>query len=131
MIKKMWRYLRQIDKYELLQQVISVHEVELLRKMMTDSLLGCSVGYVFSKILKISFLRFIQSEGGWDIITYFLWMLGILIVMVALFIWMCAVVCYELRMYKIKTGRENDILFWVWILLFDVAVVFSLGNVIW
>ncbi len=64
MIKKMWRYLRQIDKYELLQQVISVHEVELLRKMMTDSLLGCSVGYVFSKILKISFLRFIQSEGG-------------------------------------------------------------------
>ncbi len=32
MIKKMWRYLRQIDKYELLQQVISVHEVELLRK---------------------------------------------------------------------------------------------------
>ena len=76
MIKKMWRYLRQIDKYELLQQVISVHEVELLRKMMTDSLLGCSVGYVFSKILKISFLRFIQSEGGWDIITYFLWMLG-------------------------------------------------------
>ncbi len=58
MIKKMWRYLRQIDKYELLQQVISVHEVELLRKMMTDSLLGCSVGYVFSKILKISFLRF-------------------------------------------------------------------------
>lgn len=63
MIKKMWRYLRQIDKYELLQQVISVHEVELLRKMMTDSLLGCSVGYVFSKILKISFLRFIQSEG--------------------------------------------------------------------
>ena len=30
MIKKMWRYLRQIDKYELLQQVISVHEVELL-----------------------------------------------------------------------------------------------------
>lgn len=26
MIKKMWRYLRQIDKYELLQQVISVHE---------------------------------------------------------------------------------------------------------
>ncbi|HAJ6512711.1 TPA: hypothetical protein HNC59_28235, partial [Escherichia coli] len=81
MIKKMWRYLRQIDKYELLQQVISVHEVELLRKMMTDSLLGCSVGYVFSKILKIFFLRFIQSEGGWDIITYFLWMLGILIVM--------------------------------------------------
>ena len=67
MIKKMWRYLRQIDKYELLQQVISVHEVELLRKMMTDSLLGCSVGYVFSKILKIFFLRFIQSEGGWDI----------------------------------------------------------------
>ncbi|HDD1124565.1 hypothetical protein SNC70_27270 [Escherichia coli] len=64
MIKKMWRYLRQIDKYELLQQVISVHEVELLRKMMTDSLLGCSVGYVFSKILKIFFLRFIQSEGG-------------------------------------------------------------------
>ena len=43
MIKKMWRYLRQIDKYELLQQVISVHVVELLRKMMTDSLLGCSV----------------------------------------------------------------------------------------
>ncbi len=131
MIKKMWRYLRQIDKYELLQQVISVHEVELLRKMMTDSLLGCSVGYVFSKILKIFFLRFIQSEGGWDIITYFLWMLGILIVMAALFIWMCAAVFYELRMYKIKTGRENDILFWVWILLFDVAVVFSLGNVIW
>ncbi|CAM7393272.1 hypothetical protein HmCms190_01419 [Escherichia coli] len=27
--------------------------------------------------------------------------------------------------------KENDILFWVWILLFDVAVVFSLGNVIW
>lgn len=131
MIKKMWRYLRQIEKYELLQQVISVHEVELLRKMMTDSLLGCSVGYVFSKILKISFLRFIQSEGGWDIITYFLWMLGILIVMAVLFIWMCAAVCYEFRMYKIKTGRENDILFWVWILLFDVAVVFSLGNVIW
>lgn len=131
MIKKMWRYLRQIEKYELLQQVISVHEVELLRKMMTDSLLGCSAGYVFSKILKISFLRFIQSEGGWDIITYFLWMLGILIVMAVLFIWMYAAVCYELRMYKIKTGRENDILFWVWILLFDVAVVFSLGNVIW
>ena len=97
---------------------------------MTDSLLGCSVGYVFSKILKISFLRFIQSEGmGYYYLL--LWMLGILIVMVVLFIWMCAAVCYELRMYKIKTGRENDILFWVWILLFDVAVVFSLGNVIW
>ena len=27
--------------------------------------------------------------------------------------------------------KENDILFWVWILLFAVAVVFSLGNVIW
>ena len=63
MIKKMWRYLRQIEKYELLQQVISVHEVELLRKMMTDSLLGCSVGYVFSKILKISFLRLFSLRG--------------------------------------------------------------------
>ena len=53
-----------------------------------------------------------------------LWMLGILIVMVALFIWMCAAVCYELRMYKIKTGRRTIYYSGCGFFFFDVAVVF-------
>lgn len=66
MIKKMWRYLRQIDKYELLQQVISVHEVELLRKMMTDSLLGCSVLMnplmILVKIIKLRWIHILSYD---------------------------------------------------------------------
>ncbi|EEV8692607.1 hypothetical protein EHU75_25945, partial [Escherichia coli] len=92
------------ENNSLLQMIASRKQVELLRNIMTDSLLFCSVGFVFLNMCDSKY-TLISGEGGLradcaDYLFFAVYAIALLMII----LWMTASVVYSIEEY---TSQEK------------------------
>ncbi len=101
---KTFRFRKYKKKNVLLQMIVSRKQVILLRNIMTDSLLFCSVGFVFMNMCDSKY-TLISGEGGLradcaDYLFFAVYAIALLMII----LWMTASVIYSIEEY---TSQEK------------------------
>ncbi|HFO6885092.1 TPA: hypothetical protein ACHKVO_004178 [Escherichia coli] len=122
------------EKNGLLQMIVSRRQVILLRNIMTDSLLFCSVGFVFMNMCDSKY-KLISGEGELradcaDYLLFFVYAIALLMMI----LWMAASVLYFITEYtsQEKYGKSKIYTcfwFFIWFFVFNSAVYFSLKTI--
>ncbi|HHY9330973.1 TPA: hypothetical protein ACV74A_003420 [Escherichia coli] len=125
------------EKNGLLHMIASRKQVELLRNIMTDSLLFCSVGFVFMNMCDSKY-KLISGESGLradcaDCADYLLFVVYALALLMII-LWMTASVLYSIAEYtsQDKQGKSkvySYFWFFIWFFVFNCAVYFSLKTI--
>ncbi|HIB7051818.1 TPA: hypothetical protein ACWXNO_005373, partial [Escherichia coli] len=121
-------------KNVLLQMIVSRKQVILLRNIMTDSLLFCSVGFVFMNMCDSKY-TLISGEGGLradcaDYLFFAVYAIALLMII----LWMTASVIYSIEEYtsQEKYGKSkvySYFWFFIWFFVFNCAVYSSLKAI--
>lgn len=116
------------------QMIASRKQVELLRNIMTDSLLFCSVGFVFLNMCDSKY-KLISGEGGLradcaDYLFFAVYAIALLMII----LWMTASVIYSIEEYtsQEKYGKSkvySYFWFFIWFFVFNCAVYSSLKAI--
>ncbi|HHJ3898313.1 TPA: hypothetical protein ACQJT9_004726 [Escherichia coli] len=116
------------------QMIASRKQVELLRNIMTDSLLFCSVGFVFMNMCDSKY-TLISGEGGLradcaDYLFFAVYAIALLMII----LWMTASVIYSIEEYtsQEKYGKSkvySYFWFFIWFFVFNCAVYSSLKAI--
>ena len=122
------------ENNSLLQMIASRKQVELLRNIMTDSLLFCSVGFVFLNMCDSKY-KLISGEGGLgadcaDYLLFFVYAIALLMII----LWMTVSVLYSIAEYtsQEKQGKSKVriyLWFFIWFFVFNCAVYSSLKTI--
>ncbi|HHY8333392.1 TPA: hypothetical protein ACV75Y_005034 [Escherichia coli] len=128
---KTFRFRKYKKKNVLLQMIVSRKQVILLRNIMTDSLLFCSVGFVFMNMCDSKY-TLISGEGGLRADYLFFAVYAIALLMIIL--WMTASVIYSIEEYtsQEKYGKSkvySYFWFFIWFFVFNCAVYSSLKAI--
>lgn len=101
---------------------------------MTDSLLFCSVGFVFLNMCDSKY-KLISGEGGLgadcaDYLLFFVYAIALLMII----LWMTVSVLYSIAEYtsQEKQGKSkvrSYLWFFIWFFVFNCAVYFSLKKI--
>ncbi|HAU9392797.1 TPA: hypothetical protein PPH87_004830 [Escherichia coli] len=131
---KTFRFRKYKKKNVLLQMIVSRKQVILLRNIMTDSLLFCSVGFVFMNMCDSKY-KLISGEGGLgadcaDYLLFFVYAIALLMII----LWMTVSVLYSIAEYtsQEKQGKSkvrSYLWFFIWFFVFNCAVYFSLKTI--
>ncbi|EFL4226068.1 hypothetical protein AB156_004001 [Escherichia coli] len=131
---KTFRFRKYKKKNVLLQMIVSRKQVILLRNIMTDSLLFCSVGFVFLNMCDSKY-KLISGEGGLgadcaDYLLFFVYAIALLMII----LWMTVSVLYSIAEYtsQEKQGKSkvrSYLWFFIWFFVFNCAVYFSLKTI--
>ncbi|EOO7171142.1 TPA: hypothetical protein ACWXP4_005419 [Escherichia coli] len=114
--------------------IVSRKQVILLRNIMTDSLLFCSVGFVFMNMCDSKY-TLISGEGGLradcaDYLFFAVYAIALLMII----LWMTASVIYSIEEYtsQEKYGKSkvySYFWFFIWFFVFNCAVYSSLKAI--
>ena len=114
--------------------IVSRKQVILLRNIMTDSLLFCSVGFVFMNMCDSKY-TLISGEGGFradcaDYLFFAVYAIALLMII----LWMTASVIYSIEEYtsQEKYGKSkvySYFWFFIWFFVFNCAVYSSLKAI--
>ncbi|EOK8255330.1 hypothetical protein ABNO92_RS26740, partial [Escherichia coli] len=128
------RFRKYKKKNVLLQMIVSRKQVILLRNIMTDSLLFCSVGFVFMNMCDSKY-TLISGEGGLradcaDYLFFAVYAIALLMII----LWMTASVIYSIEEYtsQEKYGKSkvySYFWFFIWFFVFNCAVYSSLKAI--
>ena len=131
---KTFRFRKYKKKNVLLQMIVSRKQVILLRNIMTDSLLFCSVGFVFMNMCDSKY-TLISGEGGLradcaDYLCFAVYAIALLMII----LWMTASVVYSIEEYtsQEKYGKSkvySYFWFFIWFFVFNCAVYSSLKAI--
>ncbi|HAI7511506.1 TPA: hypothetical protein HJ273_004061 [Escherichia coli O25b:H4-ST131] len=135
---KTFRFRKYKKKNVLLQIIVSRKQVILLRNIMTDSLLFCSIGFVFMNMCDSKY-TLISGEGGLradcaDYLFFAVYAIALLMII----LWMTASVIYSIEEYtsQEKYGKSKVysyfwffIWFFIWFFVFNCAVYSSLKAI--
>ena len=131
---KTFRFRKYKKKNVLLQMIVSRKQVILLRNIMTDSLLFCSVGFVFMNMCDSKY-TLISGEGGLradcaDYLFFAVYAIALLMII----LWMTASVIYSIEEYtsQEKYGKSkvySYFWFFIWFFVFNCAVYSSLKAI--
>ncbi|EON4221681.1 hypothetical protein ACNDF3_004924 [Escherichia coli] len=131
---KTFRFRKYKKKNVLLQMIVSRKQVILLRNIMTDSLLFCSVGFVFMNMCDSKY-TLISGEGGLradcaDYLFFAVYAIALLMII----LWMTASVIYSIEEYtsQEKYGKSkvySYFWFFIWFFVFNCAVYSSLKTI--
>ncbi|HFO6440145.1 TPA: hypothetical protein ACHKTP_004380, partial [Escherichia coli] len=129
-----FRFRKYKKKNVLLQMIVSRKQVILLRNIMTDSLLFCSVGFVFMNMCDSKY-TLISGEGGLradcaDYLFFAVYAIALLMII----LWMTASVIYSIEEYtsQEKYGKSkvySYFWFFIWFFVFNCAVYSSLKAI--
>ncbi|HFF1959205.1 TPA: hypothetical protein ACGBKQ_005270 [Escherichia coli] len=131
---KIFRFRKYKKKNVLLQMIVSRKQVILLRNIMTDSLLFCSIGFVFLNMCDSKY-KLISGEGGLgadcaDYLLFFVYAIALLMII----LWMTVSVLYSIAEYtsQEKQGKSkvrSYLWFFIWFFVFNCAVYSSLKAI--
>ncbi len=131
---KTFRFRKYKKKNVLLQIIVSRKQVILLHNIMTDSLLFCSVGFVFMNMCDSKY-TLISGEGGLraDCADYLLFVVYALALLMII-LWITASVLYSIAEYTSQEKQRKSkvysyLWFFIWFFVFNCAVYSSLKTI--